>query len=223
MVKISTSIFVCTNCGAEFRKYAGKCQNCEEYGTLEEREIATEKTVAVGLKSGGAQKPSQSASTLSEIGSNPISRTTTGIGELDRVLGGGIVDGEVVLFAGAPGTGKSTLCMTLANNYAESGKKVLYSSGEESKQQLALRATRMGVTSENIFITNETSLEILLGHIDEISPELIIVDSLQTLASEEISGSVGSVSQSKEAANVLVRIAKTRNIAMILVNQLVKS
>jgi len=218
-----TSKFVCSNCGAEYRKYAGKCQQCGEFGTVEEQAVTSGGSASVGLKSGGAQKPVKSASTLSEIGVNPISRTKTGIGELDRVLGGGIVDAEVILFAGAPGAGKSTLSMALANSYALMGKKVLYSSGEESKQQIALRATRMGVTSENIRVTNETSLEVLLGHIEEVKPELVIVDSLQTLASSEIPGSVGSISQSKEAANVLTRIAKTQGISMVLINQILKS
>lgn len=201
----------------------GKCLHCKQFDTIEEQVKESEQVTNVGLKTGGAQKPAKAASTLSEIGVNPISRTTTGIGELDRVLGGGVVDAEVILFAGAPGAGKSTLCMALANNYATSGKTVLYSSGEESKQQIALRARRMGVTTDNIHITNETSLEVLLGHIEQVKPDLVIVDSLQTLASSEITGSVGSISQSKEAANVLTRIAKTQGISMVLINQILKS
>lgn len=220
---MAKSTFVCSNCGAQYRNWVGKCHQCGQFETVEEVTQASEATKTVGLKTSGAQRPAKAAATLSEIGVNPISRTETGIGELDRVLGGGIVDAEVILFAGAPGAGKSTLCMALANNYALMGKKVLYSSGEESNQQIALRARRMGVTTENIRITNETSLEVLLGHIEDIKPELVIVDSLQTLASEAVPGSVGSISQSKEAANTLTRLAKTQGISMMLINQVLKS
>lgn len=219
----STSIYVCSNCGEQSRKWAGKCQHCGAYSTLEEQVVVSETASKAGLKTSGAQRPAKAASTLSEIGVNPIARTPTGIKEFDRVLGGGVVDAEVILFAGAPGAGKSTLCMALANNYAEMGKKVLYSSGEESKQQIALRAKRMGVTNENIRITNETSLEVLLGHIEDVQPDLVIVDSLQTLASSEIPGSVGSISQSKEAAHTLTRLAKEQGISMVLINQILKS
>jgi DNA repair protein RadA/Sms len=213
--------FQCSNCGNTLGRWLGKCPQCGSFGTIAEAE-STQSTQA-GLKSGGATKPTTAASTLSQIGDNPVRRTPTGIGELDRVLGGGIVDAEVILFAGAPGSGKSTLSLRLADNYAKMGRNVLYSSGEESKGQIKLRADRMGINDERIRITNETSLEVLLGHIEEVKPELLIVDSLQTLASAEIPGSVGSISQSKEAANVLTRLAKTKGIAMILVNQILKS
>lgn len=216
--------YECSSCKATFGRWLGKCPKCNEFSTISEVEASASSSVTqAGLKSAGPLKPVTAASTLSEIGNNPIKRTPTGIGELDRVLGGGLVDAEVVLFAGAPGSGKSTLSLKLADNYAKMGKAVLYSSGEESKGQIALRATRMGITNDLIKITNETSLEVLLGHIEDVKPELLIVDSLQTLASSEIPGSVGSISQSKEAANVLTRIAKTKGIAMILVNQILKS
>jgi DNA repair protein RadA/Sms len=220
----TSNVFVCSNCGNTLGRWLGKCPQCGEFGTIAEGAPAQSvATTQAGLKSAGAMRPSTAASTLSEIGNNPVKRTPTGIGELDRVLGGGIVDAEVILFAGAPGSGKSTLSLRLADNYARMGKNVLYSSGEESKGQIALRAKRMGISDDRIRITNETSLEVLLGHIEDVQPELLIVDSLQTLASSEIPGSVGSISQSKEAANVLTRIAKTKNIAMILVNQILKS
>lgn len=222
MAKV-TSLYKCSNCGNESSKYSAKCLACGDFGTIEQVENTSSAAATAGLKSGGAIKPAKAAFTLKQIGNNPISRTKTGIGELDRVLGGGIVDAEVILFAGAPGSGKSTLSLRLADNYAAMGKSVLYSSGEESPQQIALRAKRMGVENDLIRITNETSLETLLGHIDDVQPQLLIVDSLQTLASENIPGSVGSISQSKEAANVLTRLAKSRGISMILVNQILKS
>lgn len=217
------SIFVCSECGAEFTRWFGKCPKCGEFSSINEVEKTSAQSEGVGLKTSGALKPAKAASSLSEIGTNPIKRTSTAIGELDRVIGGGLVDAQVILFAGAPGSGKSTLSLRVADNLAKRGIPVLYSSGEESKEQIALRASRMGITNENIKITNESSLEVLQGHIDEIQPKFMIVDSLQTLASENITGSVGSISQSKEAAHVLTRIAKARGISMILVSQVVKS
>jgi DNA repair protein RadA/Sms len=176
-----------------------------------------------GLKSAGAVTPVRKAVTISQLKNNPISRTPTGISEFDRVVGGGLVDAEVILFAAFPGSGKSTLSLDIANQYAISGKTVLYSSGEESEQQIGLRAKRMKVTSDNIHIVSETNLETLLGHINELNPELVIVDSLQTIASSEIPGSIGSLQQSKEAAHTLTRIAKQQNITMILISQVIKN
>lgn len=203
----------------------GKCPACGEFSTLEEQAAptATAEAKRAGLKSSTAITPSKKASTLGAIQSNPIVRTATGINELDRVLGGGFVDAEVVLFAGHPGAGKSTLCLDIANRFASKGHTVLYSSGEESVQQIGLRAKRMNIDNENIKIINETSIEVLQGHIEAEKPKLLIVDSLQTIASSEIPGSIGSVSQSKEAANVLTRIAKTENITMVIINQIIKS
>ena len=215
--------FRCKECGNETKKWAAKCFSCGAFTSLEEVASVTEQTTNVGLKTGVAVTPVEKASTLSQIGEQPIKRTPTGIGELDRVLGGGFVDAEVVLFAGEPGAGKSTLSLSMASAFANLGHKVLYVSGEESKQQIAMRAKRMNVTSELIHIVNETSLEVILGHVDELSPKFMVVDSLQTIASEAIPGSVGSISQSKEAANALTRLAKTRGISMTLVSQVVKS
>lgn len=216
-------MFRCSNCGSEFKKWSGKCPNCDAFSTLEEYTPVSESSGLAGLRTSGAERSAERASTFSEIGENPIQRTPTGIGELDRVLGGGLVDAEVILFAGEPGAGKSTLSMSIAAAYAKLGKNVLYSSGEESKQQIAMRAKRMGVDSELIRVVNETSLEFLLGHIDDVKPELLIVDSLQTIASKEITSSTGSIAQSKEAAHTLTRVAKTRGISMILVSQVIKS
>lgn len=216
------TIYRCTSCGLEFKKWAAKCSNCNAFSSFEEFTPAAEVSPGAGLKNSGAVRPVKAAATLSQIGEKPISRTPTGIGELDRVLGGGFVEGEVVLFAGEPGAGKSTLSMAVADRYAEMGHTVLYSSGEESEHQIALRARRMNVTSENIHIINETSLEAVLGYIDELKPTFVIVDSLQTLASEAVPGGVGSISQSKEAAHTLTRVAKSRGITMLLISQIVK-
>lgn len=224
MVKQKT-IYICKNCDNETQSWYGKCPKCASFNTLEEKTISStsEKTAAnAGLKSASAIKPTKKASTIKELKNKPIQRTKTGIGELDRVLGGGFVDGEVVVLAGSPGAGKSSLSLMIANCYAEMGKIVLYVSGEESEQQIGLRANRFGISNENIKIANETNLETLIGHIDDEKPDFVIVDSLQTIASTEISGSIGSISQSKEAAHVLTKIAKSNNITMLLINQVTK-
>lgn len=225
MVK-NTTTYECSNCGKTVTRWFGKCPKCNEWGSLVEVTVAkgaVATTQQAGLKSAEAQAPVKRALTVSQLSKNPIVRTPTGIGELDRVLGGGFVDAEVVLFAGQPGAGKSTLSLSIANAFAEMGKTVLYSSGEESEQQIGLRAKRMSVDNENIKITNETNLETLLGHLEEEKPDFLIVDSLQTLASTQISGSIGSIAQSKEAAHTLTRYAKNNNVSMVLINQIVKS
>lgn len=225
MAKINV-MYRCKDCGNTFsRKPMGKCASCGSFQNFEETENTnTGKSAAqAGLKSSGAKKPVKKAYSIDELNSSPIKRTATGIGELDRVLGGGFVDSEVVLFAGQPGSGKSTLSLLIAEKFAKKGHKVLYSSGEESEHQIGLRAKRMNVSNEKIKIINETNLETLLGHIDEEKPKFLVVDSLQTLASTEISGSIGSIQQSKEAAHTLTRLAKKEGISMVLINQIVKS
>lgn len=220
----NSSIFKCDNCGAEYTKEPfGKCRKCGAFGQYSTVSASSSGGSSAGLKTSGAARPTKKASTISDLNSKPINRIATGIEELDRVLGGGFVDGEVVLFSGFPGAGKSSLSLSIADRFANMGKKVLYSSGEESEQQIGLRAQRMNVSNDNILIVNETSLETLLGYIEEIKPEFLIVDSLQTIASSEITGSVGSISQSKEAAHVLTRIAKTTNVIMVLISQVSKT
>lgn len=211
--------FTCTNCGNNTTRNLIKCPKCKEMGTI----IEVETISRLGLKNKGAIKPTRKALTIKELESKPIKRTATNIQELDRVLGGGFVDSEVVLFSGKAGSGKSTLALNIADKLAEQGLTVLYSSGEESEQQIGLRAKRLNIDNDKILIINETNLEKILGHIQEENPDLVIVDSLQTLASTEIDGSVGSIQQSKEAAHTLTRLAKQNNIKMILVSQLIKS
>lgn len=227
MVKNNNISYRCVKCGKEYSRMPfGKCSSCGAFEEFEEFSISTPgkaSTTQAGLKSAGPVKPTKNALTIKDLSKKPINRTPTGIKELDRVLGGGFVDAEVVLFSGSPGSGKSTLSIAIAEQFAHMGKIVLYSSGEESEQQIGLRAQRMNVTSDNIKIVNETNLETLLGYIDHEKPEVVIVDSLQTIASTEISGSIGSIQQSKEAAHTLTRIAKTQNISMVLINQVVKS
>lgn len=188
-------------------------------------EIATRpsQTSIAGQKAQQSHELFNSATKLSEISSKgATSRFHTNIQELDRVLGGGFVDGEVVLLGGLAGAGKSTLALSVAQSFANSSKKVLYSSGEESEEQIALRANRMQVESDNIFVINETDLDELLAQIHEHKPDFVIVDSLQTLASNALSSSIGSIAQSKEAAHALTRLAKQQGITMLLINQVTK-
>lgn len=194
----------------------GKCPNCQAFGTLHEVEKTSVR--ASGIE---ASTPVRKASKLSDLKSSPITRRETGIYEFDRVLGGGFVDSEVVLFGGSPGAGKSTLSLRVAEKFADNGLTVLYASGEESEQQIAMRASRMNIDSDIIHVVNENDLGAILGHIEAIQPDFVIVDSLQTVTSS--GGSASSVSQSKEAAHVLTTVAKTQGITMLLVNQVVKN
>ena len=226
---MSRVVHECSKCSRRYRtKPYGPCLGCGEIGVI--HEVADSPTGSKkatsgrsGLKSSTAVKPSARAQTLTAIRSAPVKRLPTGIGELDRVLGGGFVEGEVILLSGAPGAGKSTLTLRIADMLAQTGMNILYTSGEESEQQIGLRASRMGAESEKIRVVSETNLETVLGHIEYESPDVLIVDSLQTIASSEISGSVGSTQQSKEAAHTLTRTAKSKNIITILISQVVKS
>lgn len=221
--KVSTR-FQCPLCSFTSHAQFFRCHQCKEYVTPIEITQGEGVTAAAqaGFKATETVKPVKKALSIQELNNTPIKRTLTHIGELDRVLGGGFVEAEVVLFAGPPGTGKSTLSLAVAAAFAKQGQKVLYTSGEESEQQIGLRARRMGVADPLIRIVNETNLETIMGHIEEEQPQFMIVDSLQTLASSAIPGSIGSVSQSKEAANLLTNLAKKKKITMILVSQVVK-
>lgn len=219
---MAKTTYTCTKCGATRAGWSIRCSQCGTQGTLEESAAGAGGRQA-GAKTGAAVKPVARAATLNELKGKKLPRTKTGIEELDRVLGGGFVDGEVLLLAGEPGAGKSTLLLGVANSYAKLGKTVLYSSGEESSEQIAIRADRMGVSSELIHVIHETQLESVLGHVETLKPDLVIVDSLQMIASSEISGSIGGIQQSTEAANRLTRVAKQKTITMALVNQIVKS
>lgn len=219
------STFICDpalgGCGAQLQRMRPTCVRCKAVGTVNEVTVAADAQQA-GLKSSGAATPTKQAKTIRDIQAAPIERFETGIGELDRVLGGGFVAGSVVLLGGQPGSGKSTVSLSIAEKFALKDFTVLYSSGEESDKQIGMRAERMGIEHENIKIVNETNLESLLGHIDIESPDFVIVDSLQTLASSAVTGTVGSISQSLECAHALTRVAKDRGITMLLINQVTK-
>ena len=190
----SKTVFLCTNCGTESPRWSGQCPVCRQWNTLEEyTPPTTGKTNARPAARMATVRPKR----LDEIRSDEALRFSTGLGELDRVLGGGAVRGSLVLFSGAPGIGKSTLLLQICSQI---GKKqtILYVSGEESESQLKLRAERLGVSGPSLLFLCETNLEAILSACDEVQPDLLIVDSIQTLYTEEKPAGAGSVTQVKD-------------------------
>lgn len=216
--------FECSACGANSLRWTGKCVKCGEFGTVAE---VAPTTPAPGRRAStqGASPTSPARPVSAVTAQGPVPRINTGIGEFDRVLGGGLVAGQVLLVSGEPGAGKSTLLLNVANAIAEkTGKPALYVSGEESVDQIAVRASRIGVNSEELFIADETDLANVIGHIDELGKDvsLVIVDSVQTIASADVDGRAGGVAQVMEVAQALTRVAKERGIPVCLVGQVTK-
>ena len=220
----SASTFRCESCGATSGKWYGRCPKCGEFSTLVEQaapaRVAGLKTVARGTA------PSRPARPVSEIvTSAPAPRMSTGIGEFDRVIGGGLVAGQVCLCSGPPGSGKSTLLLAVADSVASRVRRpVLYISGEESVEQIAVRAKRIGAQSASLLLADDTDLSGVLGHIEAAGSDiaLVVVDSVQTIASPAVEGRPGGVTQVMEVAQVLTRVAKTQGLAMLLVGQVTK-
>lgn len=212
------TIFFCQNCGFESSKWMGQCPACKEWNSFaEEPQTSTKKTAA-----GNVRKDTSQPKTLSEIEMNQAARMSTGMGELDRVLGGGIVQGSLVLVGGDPGIGKSTLLLQVCRNLSDAGKKVLYISGEESLQQIRLRAERMGSFTEHLLILCETDLQAIRETITRLQPQVVVIDSIQTMYNESVSSAPGSVSQVRESTGVLMQIAKTQNITIFIVGHVTK-
>ena len=212
------TIFFCQNCGFESSKWMGQCPACKEWNSFaEEPQTLTKKTA-----DGNVRKDTPQPKTLSEIEMNQTARMSTGMGELDRVLGGGIVQGSLVLVGGDPGIGKSTLLLQVCRNLSDAGKKVLYISGEESLQQIRLRAERMGSFTEHLLILCETDLQAIRETITRLQPQVVVIDSIQTMYNESVSSAPGSVSQVRESTGVLMQIAKTQNITIFIVGHVTK-
>ena len=212
------SVWICSECGYESLKWNGQCPACGEWNTFnEEIKNVSKSTIKFSQKNGIYEKPVL----LTQIINSDESRYKTGLNELDRVLGGGIVKGSVILLGGDPGIGKSTMLLQVCENLGES-LKVLYVSGEESKRQLKLRAARLNVNSENLYIMTETDIESILEEIRQNSPDLVVIDSIQTMNHRELTSSTGSVTQVKECTNLLMRLAKELEIPIIIVGHVNK-
>lgn len=212
--------FVCQECGYESTKWMGKCPSCQCWNSLIEEfeEQANRKRTFVTSGGSTSKKPQP----ISKIERDLESRLSTNMVELDRVLGGGIVPGSLVLVGGDPGIGKSTLLLQVSAKLANNNNKVLYISGEESVKQTKLRADRLDITSDNLYVLAETDLEFIEKAIEEINPAVVIIDSIQTVYMAEVTSAPGSVSQVRESAASLMRIAKTNGIAIFLVGHVTK-
>lgn len=217
MAKTKT-VFFCTNCGNETPKWMGRCPSCGAFNTMQEH---IEKSTASGkIKTpsiGADRKPQR----ICEVISDGEIRFSTGMGELDRVLGGGAVAGSLVLVGGAPGIGKSTLLLQICNSLC-SGRKVLYISGEESERQLKLRAERLGVSPEELYILSETRLSDIIEATESLQPDILIIDSIQTLYNEENDSSPGSVSQVKDCTMTMMQLSKSEGITIFVVGHINK-
>ena len=217
MAKTKT-VFFCTNCGNETPKWMGRCPGCGAFNTMEEH---IEKSVAVGKAKSAPVGSSRIPRRIREVTSDGEIRFATGMGELDRVLGGGAVAGSLVLVGGAPGIGKSTLLLQICNSLC-AGRKVLYISGEESERQLKLRAERLGVDPEDLYILSETRLSDVVEAAEALQPDILIVDSIQTLYNEENESSPGSVSQVKDCTMSMMQLSKAQGITVFVVGHINK-
>ncbi len=209
-------MFICNSCGATSPKWMGKCNECGAWDSYVEELVRA----TVTKKS---KKTIKNIETIKDVKLSTNSRTKVGIDELDRVLGGGLVDGSLILVGGDPGIGKSTLLLQVASNLSIKGKKVLYVSGEESKIQIKLRADRLNSSCENIFIISENDFELIEEVIYEINPDVLIIDSIQTVATSLISSPPGSVSQVREVTSSLMKIAKSTSTTTFVVGHVTKS
>ena len=212
----SSSRYVCSNCGAKAPQMIGRCPVCGEWGTYEE-----EVNMAVSTKKGGVGlRRGAQAQRLHEVDAREEMRIDMQSVELNRVLGGGLVPGSLVLLGGDPGIGKSTLALQVLMKMGD--KKTLYASGEESAKQLKLRAERLAGTPENLYILAETSLERILDSVNEVQPEVVVIDSIQTIGTESIEASIGSLSQVRECAARILQYAKEKNVPFIIVGHINK-
>lgn len=217
MAKTKT-VFYCTSCGNETAKWQGKCPACGAWNTIEEH---IEKPMPVGRGKSAPVGISREAQRICEVTTDNETRFSTGMGELDRVLGGGAVAGSLVLVGGAPGIGKSTLLLQICNSLC-AGRKVLYVSGEESEKQLKLRAQRIGVAPEELYILSETRLSDIIASVDTLQPDILIVDSIQTLFHELNESSPGSISQVKDCTMALMQLSKSQGITVFVVGHINK-
>lgn len=212
-----STVFFCQNCGYESPKWMGQCPGCKEWNSFVEEPVAS-----VAIKSHGAAGGLQKPAALSEIAMQEEDRMATGIGELDRVLGGGIVAGSLTLVGGDPGIGKSTLLLQMCRHLADAERKVLYISGEESLKQIKMRAERIGKFKDNLLLLCETNLDLIEETIRQHKPQVVIIDSIQTMFHENVSAAPGSVSQVRESTGVFLRLAKGLGVSIFIVGHVTK-
>ncbi len=228
MAKKAKTVFVCQECGYESAKWMGQCI-CGAWNSMVEEKVvpaadSTDKRRRGGPAASAGEQKRNRPSKLTEVKSGDYSRMDTGIGELNRVLGGGMVKGSLTLISGEPGIGKSTIIIQAAANIAEKYGKVLYVSGEESEDQIKMRADRVCKTiSENLFLLAETNMEVISSVAEELKPEFVIIDSIQTMYTEDLDSAPGSVSQVRACGNELMRVGKTYNIPIFIVAHVTKS
>ena len=214
----SKTKFICQACGYESPKWLGKCPGCEQWNSMEEELVLIKKDFKRSPTIESKSKPQS----IKNVRSSIYERYNTEITELNRVLGGGLVKGSLTLISGEPGIGKSTLILQSGSNIANKYGTVLYVSGEESEEQIKMRAERLNALADNLFIVSETNVEVIEKYIDDMLPVFVIIDSVQTLYRDELSAAPGSVSQVKECVNNLMRIGKTKNIPIFLVAHVTK-
>ena len=227
MAKSRTTAFFCKECGYESAKWSGQCPSCKAWNTFVEEPVVKEKNVkgivninAKYHETAGVKKAAPVR--LSSVTAADTDRIKTDICELDRVLGGGIVEGSLVLVGGDPGIGKSTLLLQMCYNLAKNGNSVLYISGEESLGQIKLRAQRVGEASDNLMVLCETSLDTIEDVLENVKPQIVVIDSIQTMYREEVGAAPGSVSQVRETTAVLMQLAKGLNISIFIVGHVTK-
>jgi DNA repair protein RadA/Sms len=232
MAKTGGVAYRCTECGWQTAKWSGRCGECQAWGTVTEAAAVRTRTLAArgarsrasGSRAGGSRAPvvvGSPALPIGKVDAADAGVRPTGMDELDRVLGGGLVPGAVLLLAGEPGVGKSTLLLETAALVAESGP-VLYVTGEESAAQVKLRADRIGAVHDNLYLAAETDLDTVLAHVADVSPRLLIIDSVQTIAADDVEGVPGGVTQVREVAAALTATAKERALTTILVGHVTK-
>ena len=217
MAKKPRVIHTCTECGYSSPKWLGRCPECGSWGTLQE-----EAPVAAGPVKTAALTPSAPAHPITKIEAAATATVKSGIGELDRVLGSGVVPGSVVLMAGEPGVGKSTLLLEVASRWAAQGRKALYVTAEESAGQVRARAERTDALHDTLYLAAESNLDVVFGHVEQLKPSLLIVDSVQTMHAAGVEGVAGGVAQSRAVTAALTTLAKTTNIPVLLVGHVTK-